>query len=57
MQFDKVNICQVMIFRLYTVYNKHKMIKIGNQNQKKKNASARIFLLLTVDLTKNRKYL
>ena len=26
---------QLMIFRLYTVYNKHEMIKIGNQTREK----------------------
>ena len=45
------NFCQVMIFRLCTVYNKRKMIKIGNKNQRKIEsiiASARIILLPTV---------
>ena len=28
-QFYEINICQVMIFRLYTVYNKHERIKIS----------------------------
>ena len=31
MQFYEINICQVMNFRLYTVYNKYDMIKIFNQ--------------------------
>ena len=35
MQFYEINICQVMIFRLHTVYNKHEMIGIGNQNREK----------------------
>ena len=30
-QFYEINICEVMIFRLYIIYNKHEMIKIGNQ--------------------------
>ena len=34
-QFYEINICQVMIFRLYTVYNKHDMIKIDNETRKK----------------------
>ena len=34
-QFYEINICQIMIFRNYTVYNKHKMIKIGNQIREK----------------------
>ena len=33
MQFHKINICQVMNFRLHTVYNKHETIKIVNQNR------------------------
>ena len=33
MQFYEVTFCQVMIFRLYTVYNKHEMIKIVNQTR------------------------
>ena len=33
MQFYEINICQVMIFRLYTVYNKCDMIKIVNQTR------------------------
>ena len=35
MQFYKINICGVMIFRLYTVYMKHEMIKIVNQTKEK----------------------
>ena len=31
MQFYEINICQIMIFRLYIVYNKHDMIKICYQ--------------------------
>ena len=31
MQFYEMNIYQVMILRLHTVYNKHEMIQIGNQ--------------------------
>ena len=33
MQFYEINISEVMIFRLYILYNKHKMIKIGTQNR------------------------
>ena len=35
MQFYEINICQIIIFRLYTVRNKHQMIKIGNQIREK----------------------
>ena len=35
MQFYEINICQVIILRLYTVYNKHEMIKIGKQTREK----------------------
>ena len=34
MQFYEINICQILICRLYAVYNKHEMIKIGYQNKK-----------------------
>ena len=30
MQFYEINGYQIMNFGLYTVYNKHEMIKIGN---------------------------
>ena len=35
MQFYEINICQIMNFTFYSVYNKHEMIKIGNQIRKK----------------------
>ena len=35
MQFYEINIEKIMIFRLYTVYNKHEMIKIDNQTREK----------------------
>ena len=38
MQFYEIDICQVMIFRLYTVYNKHVMMKVGNQTREKSHA-------------------
>ena len=50
MQFYKINFCQVIIFKLYTVYKKHEMAKIGNQTRKKITsiiASVRMILLLT----------
>ena len=31
MQLYEINVCQAMNFRLYTIYNKHEMIKIYNQ--------------------------
>ena len=34
-QFCKINICQVIIFRLHIVYNKHEMIKIDSQIREK----------------------
>ena len=30
-QFDGINTFQAMIFRLFTVYHKHEMVKIGNK--------------------------
>ena len=35
MQFYEIIVHQVMIFRLYTVYNKHEMVKTGNQIREK----------------------
>ena len=35
MQFYEINICQDMMFKLHTVYNKREMIKIGNQIREK----------------------
>ena len=35
MQFCKVSICKVLIFRLYTDYNKHEMIKNWQQKREK----------------------
>ena len=35
MQFYEMNIYQVMIFKLYAVYNKQEMIKIGNETREK----------------------
>ena len=35
MQFNKINICQDLIFRLYTVDIKHEMMKVGSQTREK----------------------
>ena len=35
MQFYEINICHVMIFRIYIVYKEHEMIKIGNETTEK----------------------
>ena len=55
MQFYEIHICQIMIFRLYTVYNKHQMVNIGNQTKEKSQVllSARIILLLIVTRTQS----
>ena len=42
MQFYELNVCQVMILRLYTVYNKSEMIKPGNQNREKSQALSQV---------------
>ena len=36
MQFYEKKNCEVMIFRLYTVYNKYEMIKMVNQTRERK---------------------
>ena len=48
----KKNICQVMIFRLYTVYNKHKMIKIGSQNRENRNYYRKCSINFAADCSK-----
>ena len=35
MLFYEINICQTIIFKLYTAFKKHEMIKIGNQTKEK----------------------
>ena len=42
MQFYEINIYQVMIFRVYTVYNKNEMIKIGNQTREKSQVISQV---------------
>ena len=42
MQFYEKNIFQIMIFRLHTVYNKHEMIKIGNQIREKSQVLSQV---------------
>ena len=52
MQFYEIYICQIMIFRPNTVYNKHCDTKNWRSNQRKIAsiiASAQIILLPTVD--------
>ena len=51
MQFYEINICEIMIFKLYTVYNKHDDDENWRLSQRKIAsiiASARIILLLIV---------
>ena len=43
MLFFEINVCQVMIFMLYTVNNKHAMIKIGNQTGEKSKVLSQVF--------------
>ena len=53
MHFYEINIYQILIFRLYTVYNNHDDDKNWQSNQRKIPsiiASARIILLSTVGL-------
>ena len=42
MQFYEINIGQVMIFRPYTVYNKHEMIEIFSQTGEKLQALSQV---------------
>ena len=43
MQFYGINICKIMIFRLYAVFNKHEVIKIGNQTREKSQVISQVF--------------
>ena len=40
--FYEIHICQVMIFRLCTVYNKHQLIKIDNQTREKSQVLSQV---------------
>ena len=42
MQFCEINIRQVMMFRLYTVYNKHEMKENGNQTTEKSQVLSQV---------------
>ena len=43
MQFYEINVCQIMIFRLYAVYSKHEMINIGSQIREKLQVLSQVF--------------
>ena len=42
MQFCAINICQAMIFRFYTVYDNHEMIKIDSQDKEKSQVLSQV---------------
>ena len=42
MQFYNIFIFQIMIFRLYTVYKKHEMMKIGEQTKEKSQVLSQV---------------
>ena len=42
MQFYEISICQVLIFKLYTVYNNYEMIKIGDQISEKSQVLSQV---------------
>ena len=42
MLFYEINICQIMIFMLYTDHNKHEMIKIGKQTKEKSQVLSQV---------------
>ena len=42
MQFYEISVYQVMIFRLYTVCNKHEMIQIGNDTRDKSQVLSQV---------------
>ena len=42
MQFYEINICQIMNFGLYTVYNKCEVIKTDNQTREKSQVLSQV---------------
>ena len=42
MQFYEIIIYQTVIYRLYTDYNKHEIIKIGNQIREKSQVLSQV---------------
>ena len=42
MQFYEINICQIMIFKLYIVDNKYELIKIGNHTREKSQVLSQV---------------
>ena len=53
-----MNFCQDMIFRVYSIYNKHEKIKIGNKTREKSQVVSQVleefffqlwFTFLTMD--------
>ena len=42
MQVYKLNFSQGMFFKFYTVYNKHEMIKMGNQTREKSQVFSQV---------------
>ena len=42
MQFYEISIYQVKLFRFYTVYNKHELIKIANQTREISQALSQV---------------
>ena len=41
-QFYEINICQIRIFRLYTVHNTHERIKISRQTREKSKVLSQV---------------
>ena len=48
-QFYNINICQFIIFRLCTVFNKHEMIKICGQTREKSQVLSKVLKIFAVD--------
>ena len=42
MQFYEINISEVITFKLYIAYNKHEMIKFGNQAREKSHILSQV---------------
>ena len=51
MKFYGINVGQFMIFRHYAIYNKHEMIKTGNQTRGKSRVLSQTRIIFAVDCT------
>ena len=42
MHLYEINVCQIMIFKFYTIYDKHEIIEIANQDIEKPHTLSQV---------------